>query len=343
MGIALAPDFETSGWIYLSYSALPLESLTQRVSRFQLDENGDLDMESEQARLRVDPPARDLLPLGGRARVRPRRQPPDLDGRQHQPVRVAGLRADRRAGRPPVLRRPADRGEHQRPQRQAAPDHPRGDDPAGHRARDRGHLRDPGGEHVPGRHRGHPAGDLRDGLPEPVPVQGRRGDRLVALGRLWPRCRRGEPRPRPAGQRRVQRHHRAGQLRLAVLRPAEHPVHRLDVPERPGRRRVRLRGAGQRIAQQHRAYRPPAGRAGDDVDGLLGHRRPIPRAGHGRRPDGGPALLLRSLESLADQVPGGVRRQVVHRGVEQRLDQDRRARRGRQRDWRGGLRGPRLP
>jgi cytochrome c len=49
MGIALAPDYETSGWIYLSYSALPLESLTQRVSRFQLEEGtGDLDMDSEQ-------------------------------------------------------------------------------------------------------------------------------------------------------------------------------------------------------------------------------------------------------------------------------------------------------
>ena len=48
MGIALAPDYETSGWIYLSYSALPLESLTQRLSRFQLDENGDVDMASEE-------------------------------------------------------------------------------------------------------------------------------------------------------------------------------------------------------------------------------------------------------------------------------------------------------
>jgi PKD repeat protein/glucose/arabinose dehydrogenase len=48
LGIALAPDFSDSGWIYLSYSALPLESLTQRLSRFQLDENGDLDMSSEQ-------------------------------------------------------------------------------------------------------------------------------------------------------------------------------------------------------------------------------------------------------------------------------------------------------
>ena len=48
MGIALAPDFEASGWIYLSYSVPPDSTLTQRVSRFQLDENGDLDMASEQ-------------------------------------------------------------------------------------------------------------------------------------------------------------------------------------------------------------------------------------------------------------------------------------------------------
>ena len=43
LGIQLAPDFEESGWVYLTYSALPEASLQQRVSRFQVqgDQLGD--------------------------------------------------------------------------------------------------------------------------------------------------------------------------------------------------------------------------------------------------------------------------------------------------------------
>jgi cytochrome c len=37
MGLQLAPDFEESGWIYLTYSALPESTNQQRVSRFQMD------------------------------------------------------------------------------------------------------------------------------------------------------------------------------------------------------------------------------------------------------------------------------------------------------------------
>ena len=48
---------------------------------------------------------------------------------------------------------------------------------------------------------------------------------------------------------------------------------------------------------------------------------------HGRRPDGRPALPLRREPRLGAQVPGVLRQQVVHRRVEQRLDQDRRPRR----------------
>jgi len=47
LGIALAPDYETSGWIYLFYSANSPAN-TQRISRFQLDGDGDLDLGSEQ-------------------------------------------------------------------------------------------------------------------------------------------------------------------------------------------------------------------------------------------------------------------------------------------------------
>src|SRR3954454_10191753 len=47
LGLQLAPDFDTSHWVYLFYSQLPDNALTQVVSRFKV--NGDtLDLASEQ-------------------------------------------------------------------------------------------------------------------------------------------------------------------------------------------------------------------------------------------------------------------------------------------------------
>src|SRR6478609_1736719 len=47
LGLQLAPDFDTSHWVYLFYSQLPDNTLTQVISRFKL--NGDtLDLTSEQ-------------------------------------------------------------------------------------------------------------------------------------------------------------------------------------------------------------------------------------------------------------------------------------------------------
>src|SRR6201991_4774936 len=47
LGIALAPDFAFSNWVYLFYSQLPDNTLTQVISRFKV--NGDtLDLSSEQ-------------------------------------------------------------------------------------------------------------------------------------------------------------------------------------------------------------------------------------------------------------------------------------------------------
>ena len=57
----------------------------------------------------------------------------------------------------------------------------------------------------PGHDEQDAARDLRDGLPQPVPVHGRPGDGLGADGRLRPGRRLDGPEPRPAGQRRVQR------------------------------------------------------------------------------------------------------------------------------------------
>ena len=48
MGLALAPDFAESGQLYLAYSVPPQETLTQRVSRFTLTPQGELDLSSEE-------------------------------------------------------------------------------------------------------------------------------------------------------------------------------------------------------------------------------------------------------------------------------------------------------
>ena len=56
---------------------------------------------------RVPDPARRVLPLVGHARLRRAGQPVPRHGRQHQPVRLERLRADRRARRTLVVGRPA--------------------------------------------------------------------------------------------------------------------------------------------------------------------------------------------------------------------------------------------
>ena len=122
------------------------------------------------------------------ARLRPRRQPAARRRRRRQPaLRALGrVRAAVRARRH-LPRRPRHVGEHERPARQAAADH----------ARRRRRLHDPGGQPVPGGDRADPAGDLRDGLPQPVPLLRRPGHRLDRPRRLRARLRhRAARRPR---------------------------------------------------------------------------------------------------------------------------------------------------
>ncbi len=88
-------------------------------------------------------------------------------------------------------------------------------------------------------------------------------------------------------------------------------------------RRLQLLRAGQRLAQQHGPDEPPGGDPRVDVDGLLRDRHPVPGPRHGRRPDGRRAVLLRRGVGLRHQVPALLRRPVVHRRVEQRLDPHR--------------------
>ncbi len=325
IGIQLAPDFDTTGHIYLAYNTLPNEDAngmgTNRVSRFTLT---GTTLGQEQIIYTWQHQREQCCHTGGSLDFGPDGSLYLSTGDNTNPFAHGFNPTDERPGRE-SLGRPAHVGQHEQPERQ---DPALQADPGRHRrAGHRDDVHDPGRQHVPGRHGADPAGDLRDGLPQPVPDPRRPEDRLGADGRLRPGRRLGRPRPRPAGQRRVQRGQGAGLLRLALLRPRERavPRHHLRGRQRQHghrQRHLRLQRAGQRLAQQHGPDQPAAGDPGHHVGGLHRGGRPLPRPRHGRRPDRGPALLLRRGQHVRQQVPALLRRPVVHRRVEQRLGQD---------------------
>ena len=115
---------------------------------------------------------------------------------------------------------------------------------------------------VPAQPGAHAAGDLRDGLPQPVPLRGQPPQRR----RLRRRLLAGRPggRTRRAGRRAHGRWmlvRRPGQLRLAVLHDAGPAVRRLRLHARRTAvgRGVQLQPADQRLAQQHRPAAAAAG------------------------------------------------------------------------------------
>ena len=131
---------------------------------------------------------------------------------------------DDRAGPQPGLRRAAQRRQHQRPARQAAA-HPASSRGGGYTV--------PRGQPVPAGHAEDPARDLRDGPAQPVPLRGQ--PRRTATS-TWPTTRRTPRAPNPlrgpAGHGRWMVIRQAGQLRLAVLRHADHALRRLRLRHR---------------------------------------------------------------------------------------------------------------
>ena len=90
-----------------------------RLSRFVLKADGTLDTGQREEDPRRAGLPRHVLPRRRRHRLRRGGQPLPVHRRRHQPLRLRRLHAHRRARRPqPGLRRPAFRGQHQRPARQ---------------------------------------------------------------------------------------------------------------------------------------------------------------------------------------------------------------------------------
>ncbi len=109
---------------------------------------------------------------------------------------------------------------------------------------------------------------------------------------------------------------------MAVLRRQQPPVQRLQLRHRHLRREVRLLGAGQQLAQQHRPDQPAGSQGRDRVVQLprLG-RVPRDRLLRRRRPDGRPLLPLRRDRRLGPEVPRLLRRHTVLLRMEPQLRQ----------------------
>ena len=318
LGIALDPDFETNHNLYVAYTPLPNDSTETRIARFTV--NGDqLDMASQRVIFTMNNQRTECCHSSGSLAFDASGNLYLSTGDNTNPFNSDGFTPIDERRRPRVLGRAAHRGQHEQLQRQGAAHSPAAEPD---RDRRRRRLHDPRREPVRAGHREHAARDLRDGLPQPVPDHHRPVHPERAAGQLRPGRGHHGPEPRPAGQRRV-RHRHAGQLRLAVLHPRQRPVQRLRLRDEHVGPEVQLHEPHEHVAQQHRPDQPPAGQAGDDVDGLLGDRPAPSGARHRRRSHGRAALQVRPRAGLRHQVPAVLRRQVVHRGVEQRLDQDR--------------------
>ena len=339
LGIQLAPDFMTTGHIYLAYSALPDSSNQNRLSRFTVV--GDqIEPGSEQFIYTWQHQREECCHTGGLARLRARRQPLHLDGRQHQPVRVARLRAARRAPRPRGVGRPADGGELEQPERQD-PAH-RAAAGSERRARHRDHLHDPGRQHV---RRGGPHGepdaarDLRDGLPQPVPDHGRSASRAGCCSATTARTLAStNPNRGPQGSVEFNVVDQPGFYGWPYCVRDNVPYNDFNFPDGPSGPKFDCANPVNNSPNNTGLTNLPPAQPATTWHGYTRARHALPVPRHGRRADRRPALRLRPDQPEHDQVPRVLRRQVVRRRVERGLDQDHHAERRRQRPRRRRLR-----
>ena len=200
--------------------------------------------------LQVDDPAQHLLPRRRQHGLRQRRQPLPGHRRQHQPVRVRLVHPDRRAGRAG------------RTTTRSAPPAT----PTTCAARCCGSTRRPTAPTPSRRATSSPPGTAQTrpeiyamGFRNPFRIGIDPTDQHAVRRRLRPGRRRGQPEPRPRGHGRVEHRRPPGNYGWPYCHGDELRLQRLHVPVRPERREVRLRGAGQQLAQQHRPDQPAAG------------------------------------------------------------------------------------
>ena len=122
------------------------------------------------------------------------------------------------------------------------------------------------------------------------------------------------PAARPAGQRRVERDHRARLLRLALLHPRERPLHRLRLryPARPGCRFDCENPVNDSPYNTGLTELPPAKPASMWMGRTQTDAR-FPGLGTGGAPMSGERYHYDPSNPSADQVPSVARRPLVHR------------------------------
>ena len=174
LGLQLAPDFATSGWVYLFYSQLPDSSNTQVVARFKV--TGDtLNLASEQKILTFTHQRGQCCHSGGSMSFAPDGSLVIATGDNTNPFDSGGYNPiDERAGRSAwdAQRTSANTNDLNGKILRIKPvENPTGTPGPGQ------HVHGPAREPVRGGHRQGPPRDLRDGLPQPVPDHGRPGDR----------------------------------------------------------------------------------------------------------------------------------------------------------------------
>ena len=305
LGLQLAPDFDTSRWVYLFYSQLPDNTLTagrRRASRSTATRSTS----PPSRRSSPSSTRRGVLPLLRLAVLRPGRQPLHLDGRQHEPVRLRRLQPDRRALRPHALGRAAHGGQHQRPQRQ---------DPAGQAARD------PTGTPGVGTTYTIPAGNLFPeartrhktrpeifgmGFRNPFRFTVDPDDGLGALARTTaPTPARPTPTAAPRARSSTTCSRRRATTAGRTASATTSPYNDFDFATRTSGAEVRLRRAGQRLAQQHGPAPTCRRRIGATrLDGLHARRtRALPGLGTGGAPMGGPRYHFDAEPRLPRKFP----------------------------------------
>ena len=187
---------------------------------------------------------------------------------------------DERTNRNPAYDAQRSRRQHQRPARQGAADQ-------GERERD---VHDPGRQPVRARHRQHPARDLRDGLPQPVPDERRQGHRHRLPRRLRPGRGHDQRQPRPERAGRVQPDHRRPATTAGRTAPAPTPrtetYNEWTLPDRPVAGRSTTAPAARpttRSATPARPRCPPAQAGLDPVRRRRRHARRSSAAAPSRR------------------------------------------------------------
>ena len=307
-GIALDPNFMNNGWVYLYYT--PVTPDEQVLSRFTITGN-TLDLSSEKVLLHVPMQRTNGGHHAGAAQMLP-------DGTLYLSTGDDTDRLGDADGYGPMDERPG-RAVFDAQRTSGNTNNLEGKILRIHPQPDGTYTIPPGNLFPADGSQGRPEIYVM-GVREPVPIHGRPGNRLALRRRHRPRRGGRQPHSRAHGLRRGKSGTFRRQLRLALLRRRQQALYRLRLRHRDPARPVQPRGAGQRLAQQHRrttCRRPRARGSGTPT----ARARSSPSWARASAPTMvGAALPLRPGDQLPLQAAGLLRRHAVHLGLDAQHD-----------------------